>query len=325
MIAILIAASLGLSVAQVTASASPPASPPPPTHGGLMAQSGPVSLELVVGPEALALFTTPRLADDTEVTLLSSADPEPVTLQLKGDRFQASNRFGIEKPLQLVAVLQDHSGSRVARFDFVPGQGSTFHDHRPFHGGYVGMAGDRHIEIALVPVSASEAELQLYLTDAYRQPLPVEGARATLTFTQGPPLTLRPLAGSLVGRIPRPRGALDTHVAVTFPGDEKPEEMDFYIDPRNAAPGPSAPMVEVHVSDSGFVPARISATAGRALTLRFLRTSAHTCATEVVFPEQGITRQLPLGRPVDVAVIPHTGEIDFSCGMRMFKGQIVAQ
>jgi plastocyanin domain-containing protein len=133
------------------------------------------------------------------------------------------------------------------------------------------------------------------------------------------------VAGSLVGRIPRPRGALDAHVAVTFPGEKIPVEMDFYLDPQNASPGPAGSVVQVRVSDSGFSPARIAAEAGKPMTLRFLRTSRNTCATEVVFPEQGIRRELPLGVPVEVAVIPHSGEIAFSCGMHMFKGQIVSR
>ena len=290
-----------------------------------MAKSGPVGLELVVGPEMLALFPTPTLAADTQVRVLGSAGTDPIILEAKGDHFEAPNPFGVGQPLQLVTVLQDRSGSRVARFDFVPGQGSTFHDHRPFHGGYVGMAGDRHLEIALVPIGTTDAELQLYLSDAYRQPLPVEGVRAEVSFAPGSSLALTPVAGSLVGKIKRPAGALDTHVVVHFVDDKEPVEMDFYIDPRTVAPGPAAQLVEVRASDSGFVPSHIAATAGKAMTLRFLRTSAHTCATEVVFPEQGITRELPLGHPVDIALVPHKGEIDFSCGMRMFKGQIVAR
>jgi hypothetical protein len=322
MMILLMAVLVGLSV---PVSPKPSTSPPLAAHGGMTAQSGQMNMELVVGPERIALFTAPQVPGDTQVILLGGTDAEPVTLKPQGDHFEAPNSFGIQRPLQLVAVVQDRSGARVARFDFVPGQGSTFHDHRPFHGGYVGMTGDRHIEIALVSIGTAEAEIQLYLSDAYRQPLPVEGAHAELTFADGAALSLRPLAGGLVGRIPRPRGALDTHVTVTFAGDQKPEEMDFYIDPQNAAPGPSARIVEIHVSDNGFVPAHITATAGKAMTLRFLRTSAHTCATEVLFPEQGITRELPLGQAVDVALIPHKGEIDFSCGMRMFKGQIVAR
>jgi hypothetical protein len=295
---------------------------PSPLHGGLLAEAG-GTLELVVGPERVALFSSQPLADEAKVTL-SSADGEPLALEAVGDHFEAPNAFGVERPLQLVAVVQDHLGARVARFDFVPGQGSTFHDHRPFHGGYVGMVGDRHIEIVLVP-AGEQSEIQLYLSDAYRQPLSPEGARAELTFPHGTPLALHPLAGSLVGRVPRPKGALDTHVALTFPGEQEPVEMDFYLDPQTAAPPPAGSVVQVRVSDSGFTPSRITVEAGKPMTLRFLRTSANTCAKEVVFPEQAITRELPLGKPVEVALIPHKGEIAFSCGMRMFKGQIVAR
>ncbi len=303
---------------------APPASgPPQPRHGGVLAEPGGPAFELLVGAERLALFPDQPLAAGAQVTLLSP-DGEPIKLSPAGDHFEAPNAYGSQRPLKLVAVVQDSSGASAARFDFTPGHGSTFHDHRPFHGGYVGMAGDRHLEVVLVPL-AHEAELQVFLSDAYRQPLPVDGVRAQVTFPSGPPLSLRPEAGSLVARVPTPKGALDTHVAVTFPGEQTAVEMDFYLDPQHAAPAPAGSLVQVRVSDSGFTPAHIVAEVGKPMTLRFLRTSENTCAKEVVFPEQGIRRELPLGVPVEVAVIPHAGAIDFSCGMHMFKGQVVAR
>jgi plastocyanin domain-containing protein len=50
-----------------------------------------------------------------------------------------------------------------------------------------------------------------------------------------------------------------------------------------------------------------------------------TCATAVVFPSLKIRRDLPLKQPVAIDFTPSTGEIQFACGMNMFKGTIVVR
>ncbi len=82
-------------------------------------------------------------------------------------------------------------------------------------------------------------------------------------------------------------------------------------------------IVTVSVGAGGFTPSRIQAQAGRPLTLRFVRTTDQTCATEVVFEHEGIKKALPLNQPVDITLTPQ-GEIAFSCGMGMLRGAVVA-
>jgi DNA-binding beta-propeller fold protein YncE len=78
------------------------------------------------------------------------------------------------------------------------------HDHTPHHGGVVAMAGMLHLEAKAAP----DGRLQLYLTDVWRRPLPLDDVRGSVTLdlpdgrrslplavggealeAQGPPLT----------------------------------------------------------------------------------------------------------------------------------------
>jgi plastocyanin domain-containing protein len=57
-----------------------------------------------------------------------------------------------------------------------------------------------------------------------------------------------------------------------------------------------------------------------------LRTTDNTCAKEVVFPEFGIKRELPLNQSIVVTLNPKkNGEFRFTCGMNMMRGSLVVQ
>ncbi|HEY6101520.1 MAG TPA: cupredoxin domain-containing protein [Anaeromyxobacter sp.] len=91
---------------------------------------------------------------------------------------------------------------------------------------------------------------------------------------------------------------------------------------REAPPGERGP-VRITVTKNGYEPFRVQATRGRPLTLVLTRTTDETCATEIVIPDAGITRDLPLGQPVTITFTPErTGELRYSCAMRMFQGII---
>src|SRR5262245_57793295 len=60
----------------------------------------------------------------------------------------------------------------------VAATGPGLHDHTPHHGGVVGMTGTRHLEAVLV----DPRTVRVYLTDFWRQPLPVAGVSGTVTF-----------------------------------------------------------------------------------------------------------------------------------------------
>jgi len=314
-------------------------------HRGLLAKAGDLELELVVGPERIALYPL-----DSKLTPLPLVPSDRVTLVCEGhgtlqllaasDHFEADNPYGVSSPLTFGTVVQRATGAEAARFTFSPAEASTFHDHRPYHGGMVGMVGDRHLELAVVQ-SGKEAELQLFVTDAYRQPIPLAGLTASAQVNDGAEMTLTPIAGSFVGRIPQAKGPLDVHTAVRFPGEAEPVSMDFYVDKTQQSPqGGNAPIsaragarpiparagnapIAVRVTASGFVPERIEATAGRTVKLRFTRTSRDSCGKQVLFPSLGVTRDLPLDKSVEVDLVAPKGELAFTCGMHMLKGSVV--
>ena len=90
--------------------------------------------------------------------------------------------------------------------------------------------------------------------------------------------------------------------------------------PRAQRPGEP---VRITVTANGYEPWRVRAWKGVPLTLVVTRTTDQTCATEVVLPEYGIDRKLPLGEPVTITFTPaREGELRYSCAMRMFQGVI---
>jgi plastocyanin domain-containing protein len=81
--------------------------------------------------------------------------------------------------------------------------------------------------------------------------------------------------------------------------------------------------VKIAVTKRGYEPWRVQAKQGVPLTLVFTRTTDETCATEVVLPEYGIDRKLPLNEPVTITFTPaRTGELKYACAMNMFQGVI---
>lgn len=82
--------------------------------------------------------------------------------------------------------------------------------------------------------------------------------------------------------------------------------------------------VRIKVDKNGFSPASIDAESGHKLNLVFKRVGTDNCGSRVVFPKLGIRKSLPVGKEVIVSVTPReAGQINFSCGMGMYKGSIV--
>jgi RND family efflux transporter MFP subunit len=81
----------------------------------------------------------------------------------------------------------------------------------------------------------------------------------------------------------------------------------------------------VEVSSKGFTPNSVSLKAGVPAKLIFIRKDTKNCATEVVLPDYGIKRTLPLNQPVVIEFTPKPGEITFACGMNMLSGKVIAR
>jgi len=92
---------------------------------------------------------------------------------------------------------------------------------------------------------------------------------------------------------------------------------------RTGVPGTH---VSIAVTDSGFVPATAFVRAGEPVTIVVTRKTDQTCAKEIVFPEQDIRKELPLGQAVEITLTPSAkGDVPFTCGMSMVSGKLVAQ
>src|SRR5262252_4794569 len=93
----------------------------------------------------------------------------------------------------------------------------------------------------------------------------------------------------------------------------------------NAAVTAQGP-TKVTVDDHGFTPSEVHVEKGKPLSLVFTRTTDKTCATEVVFPELKLKKDLPLKTPVSIDVPTEQARtLAFQCGMGMYKSAVVIQ
>lgn len=90
-----------------------------------------------------------------------------------------------------------------------------------------------------------------------------------------------------------------------------------------AAPGK---VIDVHVKDGVYDPAVIKAQAGKGISLRFIREDESACAAQVIFPELGVQKDLPLGRPVVLRIVAgKPGDYAFQCQMGMYRGTLLVR
>jgi plastocyanin domain-containing protein len=84
--------------------------------------------------------------------------------------------------------------------------------------------------------------------------------------------------------------------------------------------------VTITVTEKGFEPEAVTVAAGKPVTLVVTRTTAKTCATELVMPAYGINQPLPLGEAVEITFTPaQAGELTYACAMDMYKGRIIVK
>ena len=86
-------------------------------------------------------------------------------------------------------------------------------------------------------------------------------------------------------------------------------------------------MQEVDVTvKGGYQPSAIVVKAGQTVRLNFTRREASTCGEEVVIPDFGKRAHLPQGQTVSIEVLPDKpGEYEFTCGMNMMRGKLIAE
>ena len=101
------------------------------------------------------------------------------------------------------------------------------------------------------------------------------------------------------------------------PSDARPEGAG------KSAPALEGRRVDITAGADGYKPAVVEAKKGESLVLRFTRTTKSECLAKVEFPEQKISKELPLNTPVEIGIkADKEGKIPFQCGMAMVFGSI---
>ena len=103
----------------------------------------------------------------------------------------------------------------------------------------------------------------------------------------------------------------------------------FFVAGRTVASVASAtagrPEITVTVR-GGYSPATIRVKAGRPVRLRFDRQETSGCSEENVFPDFGLRKFLPAHQQTVIDVTPPTaGTYEFTCGMSMLHGRLIAE
>jgi hypothetical protein len=142
------------------------------------------------------------------------------------------------------------------------------HDHTPRHGGVVAMVGMIHLEALATP----DGRVRLYLTDLYRQPLPLDAIEGAVTLRlrdRAPTLALTRGAEALEAQGPPLAGEVIAAFALTRNG--APVEANFML--PVAVGGASAPAGAAGIPLDGCVapPASVSDTPAPRCTLAFAR------------------------------------------------------
>jgi plastocyanin domain-containing protein len=83
--------------------------------------------------------------------------------------------------------------------------------------------------------------------------------------------------------------------------------------------------VQIRVK-GGYDPDVIVVEKGRPVKLHFNRQETAACSEMVVFPDFGVSRQLPAGEVITIELDPEKpGEYEFTCQMGMLRGKLVVE
>ena len=101
----------------------------------------------------------------------------------------------------------------------------------------------------------------------------------------------------------------------------------YFLGPRRSARATTADVQEAVITvDGGYAPSVIEVDAGRPVRLTFDRRESNPCSEEVVFGSLGIRRALPAFERTTIEFTPaQPGRIEFTCGMGMLHGAVVAK
>jgi plastocyanin domain-containing protein len=103
----------------------------------------------------------------------------------------------------------------------------------------------------------------------------------------------------------------------------------YFLGSRRAVPvtasGSGVQEATIRV-EGGYEPAVLEVAAGRPVRLTFDRREKNPCSDEIVLKDFGIRRELaPFARTIVEFTPPAPGRYEFTCGMGMLHGAIVAR
>jgi hypothetical protein len=94
--------------------------------------------------------------------------------------------------------------------------------------------------------------------------------------------------------------------------------------PAASAAPVSGRVIEVSVTNDGYVPNEIHVKKGEPVVLRVTRKTDETCATDLLIKDTDVKVALPLMNAVDIPYTPtKTGEIKFGCAMNMMVSGVL--
>lgn len=101
----------------------------------------------------------------------------------------------------------------------------------------------------------------------------------------------------------------------------------FFLAEQGAATAGTGGVQDVSVRvHGGYEPATIRVRAGVPVRLHFDRQETSSCSEEIVFPDFNVRRFLPAFQETVVEVTPpRAGTYEFTCGMSMLHGRLVAE
>ncbi|MCP3135761.1 cupredoxin domain-containing protein [Pyxidicoccus xibeiensis] len=201
------------------------------------------------------------------------------------------------------------------------------HDHTPLHGGIVAMSGETHLEV----LSLRSGEVRVWVTDAFRRPVSLEGKKGTVEVA-GTSAPLVPSGEFLTGRLPPAEGEREVTVRLPMPDD--PEYfIGFLLTPVDAPKAPTTAAAkdgavqEVTITvQGGYQPSEVTLKQGVPARLRFVRKDSGGCGDVLRIPDFSIQQPLPGLTETVVAFVPDkVGTFTFTCGMEMMKGTLVVR
>lgn len=79
-------------------------------------------------------------------------------------------------------------------------------------------------------------------------------------------------------------------------------------------------------ASGGYTPHKVLLQKDIPAKLVFTRKDTSSCLEEIVLPDFGIQKKLPVNKPITIDVLPDkAGRYTYSCGMHMFFGEVVVK